>query len=105
MEAALLRLEGGFDAIILSDYRKGALSERLCQCLIAEARRRAIPILVDTQGARFPASTVGPPALTPNRHEFDAPPAWAIRLSRPSGKLVRVSATSPRPRLPARDPG
>jgi D-beta-D-heptose 7-phosphate kinase/D-beta-D-heptose 1-phosphate adenosyltransferase len=70
MEMACHRLEEGLAAIILSDYQKGALSERLCQCLIAEARRRGIPILVDPKGRDFRkyrhATT-----LTPNRQEFE----------------------------------
>jgi D-beta-D-heptose 7-phosphate kinase/D-beta-D-heptose 1-phosphate adenosyltransferase len=71
VEAVRRCLEDGFDAIILSDYQKGTLSERFCRCLIDEARRRAIPILVDPKGRdfrRYARAT----ALTPNRHEFEA---------------------------------
>src|ERR1700677_1534348 len=35
------------DAVILSDYAKGALSSELCRAVIAEARKRRIPVLVD----------------------------------------------------------
>jgi D-beta-D-heptose 7-phosphate kinase/D-beta-D-heptose 1-phosphate adenosyltransferase len=62
---------GGFDAVILSDYLKGALSPALCQFLITEARRRAIPILVDPKGRDF-RKYARATTLKPNRHEFDA---------------------------------
>ena len=71
MKTARGALEDGFDAIILSDYQKGALSERLCRCLIAEARSRAIPILVDPKGRNF-RKYARATTLTPNRHEFEA---------------------------------
>jgi D-beta-D-heptose 7-phosphate kinase / D-beta-D-heptose 1-phosphate adenosyltransferase len=41
------------DSIILSDYAKGALPENVCQQVIAEARRRKIPVLVDPKGSDF----------------------------------------------------
>ena len=41
------------DSIILSDYAKGALPERVCQYVIAEARKRNIPVLVDPKGSNF----------------------------------------------------
>jgi D-beta-D-heptose 7-phosphate kinase/D-beta-D-heptose 1-phosphate adenosyltransferase len=71
IEKARDALDQGFDAIILSDYQKGALSERLCRCLITEARRRTIPILVDPKGRDF-LRYVHATTLTPNRLEFDA---------------------------------
>src|SRR6185437_15712042 len=71
LRMASAALEEGFAAVILSDYQKGALNERLCQCLIAEARRRAIPVLVDPKGRDFRKYSRAT-ALTPNRHEFEA---------------------------------
>ncbi len=55
------------DAVVLSDYGKGAL-ERV-QDMIAVARRRGKPVLVDPKGedyARYRGATL----LTPNRGEF-----------------------------------
>lgn len=35
------------DAVVISDYAKGALSEEVCQEVIQAARRRGVPVLVD----------------------------------------------------------
>ena len=43
----------GADSIVLSDYAKGALPERICQHVITEARKRNIPVLVDPKGSGF----------------------------------------------------
>ncbi len=37
----------GADAVILSDYSKGALTPRVCEAAIAAARERGIPVVVD----------------------------------------------------------
>ena len=61
------RLVDGADAVVLSDYGKGGL-ERV-QEMIAAARRRGKPVLVDPKGwdyARYRGATL----LTPNRAEF-----------------------------------
>ena len=41
------------DAIVLSDYAKGALPERVCQYIIGEAHAKNIPVLVDPKGGDF----------------------------------------------------
>jgi D-beta-D-heptose 7-phosphate kinase/D-beta-D-heptose 1-phosphate adenosyltransferase len=48
-------LEGlsGFDAVVLSDYAKGVLTEEVCQQVICAARSRGIPVLVDPKNADF----------------------------------------------------
>jgi D-beta-D-heptose 7-phosphate kinase/D-beta-D-heptose 1-phosphate adenosyltransferase len=48
-----LELVRTVDAVVLSDYAKGALSAQLCQAVIALARRRRIPVLVDPKGLGF----------------------------------------------------
>jgi D-beta-D-heptose 7-phosphate kinase/D-beta-D-heptose 1-phosphate adenosyltransferase len=40
-------------AVILSDYAKGALSDRVCQILIADARTLGVPVLVDPKSRAF----------------------------------------------------
>lgn len=40
-------------AVVLSDYAKGVLNEKVCQRIIGEARRRGIPVLVDPKSADF----------------------------------------------------
>jgi D-beta-D-heptose 7-phosphate kinase/D-beta-D-heptose 1-phosphate adenosyltransferase len=55
-------------AILLSDYAKGVLTPTLCQALIAWARERSIPVLVDPKGAdgsKYRGATL----VTPNRKE------------------------------------
>ena len=48
-----LELARTVDAVILSDYAKGALSPQLCQAIIRLARERKIPVLVDPKGKDF----------------------------------------------------
>ena len=58
-----------YAAVVLSDYAKGTLTERVCQGLITEARRYSIPILVDPKGddyRKYAAATM----LSPNRTEI-----------------------------------
>jgi len=57
------------DVLVLSDYAKGALADP--GPLIAAARARAIPVLVDPKGNDF-ARYRGASLLTPNLQEFEA---------------------------------
>jgi len=41
------------DAVVLSDYGKGVLTEDVCQFTISKARERRIPVLVDPKQSRF----------------------------------------------------
>jgi D-beta-D-heptose 7-phosphate kinase / D-beta-D-heptose 1-phosphate adenosyltransferase len=63
-------LATGVEAVVLSDYGKGALPDRVCRSVIDEGKRRNIPVLVDPKGRDF-RKYAGATALTPNRHEFD----------------------------------
>lgn len=57
------------DAIILSDYAKGTLTEELCQAVIAAAGQR--PVIVDPKTLpwnRYRGATV----IKPNRHEMQS---------------------------------
>lgn len=54
--------------LILSDYAKGALDERLCAALIDGARRRGLPVLVDPKGSDY-RKYAGATGLTPNWRE------------------------------------
>lgn len=56
-------------ALVLSDYKKGALRD--CQALIAAARAAGVPVLVDPKGTDFSAYR-GATLLTPNLGEFEA---------------------------------
>ena len=58
------------DAVVLSDYRKGLLSDTLCQTAGRLARERGIPVFVDPKGTdweRYRGATV----VTPNLNELE----------------------------------
>ena len=54
--------------VILSDYAKGVLSERLCQHVIKIARSKKIPVLVDPKGIHY-EKYKNATAITPNKKE------------------------------------
>jgi D-beta-D-heptose 7-phosphate kinase/D-beta-D-heptose 1-phosphate adenosyltransferase len=62
-------LDAGVAAIVLSDYAKGALTEKLCRAIVTEARERGIPVIVDPKGRNY-AKYAGVTAMTPNLREF-----------------------------------
>ncbi len=57
------------DAVVLSDYAKGALNAELCQAVIALARQHRIPVLVDPKGMDF-LKYAGATTICPNLHEL-----------------------------------
>lgn len=57
------------DAVVLSDYAKGALTERVCQHTIRAARNRRIPVLVDPKQRSF-ARYRGATTICPNLAEL-----------------------------------
>ncbi len=59
----------GARAVVLSDYAKGVLSEQVCREVIAEARRRAIPVLVDPKHRDF-TRYHGATTICPNLQEL-----------------------------------
>jgi D-beta-D-heptose 7-phosphate kinase/D-beta-D-heptose 1-phosphate adenosyltransferase len=59
----------GADALILSDYGKGALTTALCKSLIQWANVAEIPIIVDPKGKRW-AKYHGCTLITPNEREY-----------------------------------
>ncbi len=67
--AAALGLLPQMRAVILSDYQKGCLSDRVLAAVIAAARARDIPVIVDPKRADFSAYR-GATYLTPNRGEL-----------------------------------
>jgi D-beta-D-heptose 7-phosphate kinase/D-beta-D-heptose 1-phosphate adenosyltransferase len=67
--AAALEALPGMQALILSDYAKGTLAE--VAALIAAARQRRIPVVVDPKGTDF-ARYRGATVVKPNLAEFEA---------------------------------
>jgi rfaE bifunctional protein kinase chain/domain len=55
------------DAVLLSDYGYGVLSPRVRRAALADARRAAVPVVVDSRYAL--TSYRGATLLTPNEHE------------------------------------
>jgi len=82
LETLLARLPdavAGADAVVLSDYGKGALPVEVLKETIAESRRRGVPVLVDPKGddyTRYDGATL----ITPNRKEAERALGHAIAL-------------------------
>lgn len=57
-----------YDAVILSDYGKGVLSEYLCQGVISLCKKSGIKVLVDPKGSDY-SKYKGAYLLTPNKKE------------------------------------
>ena len=74
LETALALLPDA-DALVLSDYAKGAVTPALCRALISGARQRNIPVLVDPKSRDF-AHYRGATTICPNLSEL----ALAARL-------------------------
>ncbi len=58
------------DAIILSDYNKGLLTDRIVSAVISFARQHNKPVIVDPKGKNF-ARYHGATVITPNRKELE----------------------------------
>lgn len=57
-----------FKAVLLSDYGKGVLSEKVCQEIINECVRLKIPVLIDPKGSDY-SKYKNATLLTPNKKE------------------------------------
>ena len=69
IQAALASVER-CDGVVLSDYGKGVLTDDVLAQVIAAARQRGIPVLVDPKGADF-TRYKGATLVTPNRKEAE----------------------------------
>jgi D-beta-D-heptose 7-phosphate kinase/D-beta-D-heptose 1-phosphate adenosyltransferase len=78
LAAAARRALRGADAVVLSDYAKGALPDPVLGAVLREARRRRIPALVDPKRADFRAYR-GAAVITPNRAETERATGARIR--------------------------
>lgn len=58
----------GYDAVILSDYGKGVLSNELCQGIIKLCSKNGVKVLVDPKGSDY-SKYKGAYLLTPNKKE------------------------------------
>jgi D-beta-D-heptose 7-phosphate kinase/D-beta-D-heptose 1-phosphate adenosyltransferase len=57
--------------VVLSDYAKGVLSERVCRTVIGEARKLHVPVVVDPKGRDF-TRYHGATTICPNAKELAA---------------------------------
>jgi|HubBroStandDraft_6_1064221.scaffolds.fasta_scaffold11123_3 D-beta-D-heptose 7-phosphate kinase/D-beta-D-heptose 1-phosphate adenosyltransferase len=57
--------------VVLSDYAKGVLSDRVCHTLVGDARRLRVPVVVDPKGNDF-SRYRGATAVCPNAKELAA---------------------------------
>ena len=64
-----LGLLPGSDALVISDYAKGAITPDVCRALIPAARGRGIPVLVDPKSQDFTRYR-GATTICPNLAEF-----------------------------------
>lgn len=60
----------GADVLIVSDYGKGAVSDRVATAAIAAAGAAGKPVVVDSKGVRFEKYS-GATVLTPNVHDAE----------------------------------
>jgi D-beta-D-heptose 7-phosphate kinase/D-beta-D-heptose 1-phosphate adenosyltransferase len=67
--AAALAALPSVQGVILSDYQKGCLSDRVLAAVIAAAREQNVPVVVDPKRADF-AAYAGATFITPNRGEL-----------------------------------
>ncbi|MCX5800382.1 MAG: D-glycero-beta-D-manno-heptose-7-phosphate kinase [Candidatus Eisenbacteria bacterium] len=58
----------GSDAVVVSDYGKGVLTDKVLKCVIREAVSLRVPICVDPKETKL-LSYVGVTVITPNQHE------------------------------------
>lgn len=71
LERVEKRLDEGLDAVILSDYAKGTLSDASARALIAEAHAHGVPVIVDPKGTNW-TKYKKCDYITPNIKEINA---------------------------------
>ncbi len=65
---SLAETASGYDAVILSDYGKGVLTDELCQGVIKLCKKAGVKVLVDPKGSDY-GKYSGAYLLTPNKKE------------------------------------
>ena len=76
--ARVAELASSADAILVSDYLKGAISRGVASSAIAAARHRKVPLLVDPKVPHIDYYA-GATVITPNHHEAEAVTHMRIR--------------------------
>lgn len=86
--ATTKRLLEGADALIISDYGKGACPDAALGDLISFARTAGVPVLCDPKGQDY-GKYAGASVITPNRKE--AAEATGLRLTDPEQVIVAAA--------------
>lgn len=90
----VVELLGRSDVVVLSDYAKGVLSDRVLKEVIACARAAARPVLVDPKRKSFSAYE-GATVIAPNRKELsDATGGAPCREVADAIRAVRIAAAA-----------
>ena len=80
-------------AVVLSDYAKGTLTERVIRAIIDAARRHGKPVVVDPKGHDYGVYR-GATLITPNRQELGAavhrPVATEAEIAKAAAELARL---------------
>lgn len=76
-------------AIVVSDYLKGCVTERVMKATIAVARERGIPVLVDPKIPHIDYYA-GATAITPNHHEAEIATNMRVRTEDDARTSARV---------------
>jgi D-beta-D-heptose 7-phosphate kinase / D-beta-D-heptose 1-phosphate adenosyltransferase len=80
-------------AVVLSDYAKGVLTQRVVRAIIDKARRLGKPVIVDPKGHDY-SHYRGATIITPNRQELGAavhrPVATEAEIAKAAAELARI---------------
>ncbi len=82
------RLAASADAILVSDYLKGIVSQAVARAAAEAARRRKIPLLVDPKVPHIDYYA-GATVITPNHHEAEAVTHMRIRTNEEARAAAR----------------
>jgi rfaE bifunctional protein kinase chain/domain len=89
LASGVINAAEGADAIVLSDYRKGVVSDELIATAVAAGRSRGIPVLVDPKVAladRYRGTSL----ITPNQQEAEAMTQRVIRTDDDARLVARA---------------
>ena len=96
LTSSISTLLGEVQAVVLSDYAKGVLSEAVCRAVIDGARSRGIPVLVDPKHRDF-SRYAGATTICPNLVELSAATGLSHKDTEPL--LAAAAAMLPNLRL------
>jgi D-beta-D-heptose 7-phosphate kinase/D-beta-D-heptose 1-phosphate adenosyltransferase len=92
LQERVMKLVGGVDAVVLSDYAKGVLTAELCEAVIRAARAAGVPVLVDPKTPEF-GKYSGATMVCPNLSELAVAtgvPAYELDALLAAGEAQRT---------------